>query len=309
MAGEYSKRIGEIGENTVGDFLELVGWVSPQKNFDIQCSLSHKHLGDTGKPRRSHGIDAYFHYESPMITGTIDNIIISSKFKAENYPNNVLTQFKEYYYALAETIECFKKSQLRNEIISHHTYSKCYDKGVIFWLNNKDTTLDLTAQLNKTNFELVDDYYHDGIYLVDNFKLIFISESIKYVKNKYTDAKIEFAYFSTGYNNDDNTMKSGNFMPVSYINSGIIPFKITTKSEDVIFLLSTSENFQRENLLKLMGLSKNIGLSFQKYTEICFPNYNILEHENIVQSTKQIFQDTQFVKNLTVSNFNNPTIK
>lgn len=33
--GEYSKRIGEVGEKVVADFLKLIGWNDPQRNFDL----------------------------------------------------------------------------------------------------------------------------------------------------------------------------------------------------------------------------------------------------------------------------------
>jgi len=33
--GEFSKRIGEIGEEIVTEFMALIGWHQPMKNFDI----------------------------------------------------------------------------------------------------------------------------------------------------------------------------------------------------------------------------------------------------------------------------------
>ncbi|MEG0795985.1 MAG: hypothetical protein RR397_05695, partial [Odoribacter sp.] len=64
MAGEFSKRIGEIGEDTVSNFLQLIGCGTPIKNFDISCINSQKH------DCKTHGIDGYFHYQSPLITNT-----------------------------------------------------------------------------------------------------------------------------------------------------------------------------------------------------------------------------------------------
>src|SRR5687767_3730193 len=105
--GEFSKRIGELGEEIVVDFLGLVGWHKPVRNFDIPSIDPDKH----GK--NSHGIDGYFHYQSPMISRTLENILISVKYSKDKYPNSPVEKFKDYYKDLGMAIESFKKSDLR----------------------------------------------------------------------------------------------------------------------------------------------------------------------------------------------------
>ena len=41
--GEFSKRIGDVGEDIVLDFLALIGWINPVRNFDIQSIDPEKH--------------------------------------------------------------------------------------------------------------------------------------------------------------------------------------------------------------------------------------------------------------------------
>jgi hypothetical protein len=125
--GEFSKRIGEIGEEIVIDFLNLIGWTNPQRNFDIPSINPDKHN------KKNHGIDGYFHYISPMITNTIENIIISSKYSKDPYPNNPITKFKDYYWDLAIAIESFKKSELRSSTLNgHNRIESAFDRGIIF---------------------------------------------------------------------------------------------------------------------------------------------------------------------------------
>lgn len=52
--GEFSKRIGEIGEEIVVDFLALIGWHPLVRNFDIPSIDPKKHN------KKAHGIDGYF---------------------------------------------------------------------------------------------------------------------------------------------------------------------------------------------------------------------------------------------------------
>lgn len=41
--GEYAKRIGEVGENVVVDFLNIIGWKNPQRNVDILSTNPEEH--------------------------------------------------------------------------------------------------------------------------------------------------------------------------------------------------------------------------------------------------------------------------
>ncbi|GHS95102.1 hypothetical protein FACS1894207_4220 [Bacteroidia bacterium] len=93
--GEYSKRIGEIGEEIVSEFLSLIGWNQLVRNFDIPSIDPEKH------EKKNHGIDAYFHYQSPVISRTLENVLISVKYSNDKYPNAPVEKFKSYYRDLA----------------------------------------------------------------------------------------------------------------------------------------------------------------------------------------------------------------
>jgi hypothetical protein len=296
--GEFSKRIGDIGEEIVIEFLALIGWHKPVRNIDIPSTNPDKH------EKASHGIDAYFHYKNPMVTKTLENILISVKYSKDKYPNSPISKFKNYYRDLAMAIESFKNSELKATTEGYHSdYETVFDRGIIFWLNNvDDDSQDLLQKLFK--IEAPKDFNHDGIFLVDNNRIEFIFKAIEFVKRKYPEKQVEFTYFNTGFNNDDSAAKNGTIMPVQYLSSNIIPMRVQNDNNKNTLILCTKESFEQDDLIKLIGLAKNITANFQANTIIAFPDYDKLIHEQIVDSVKQTFEDSIFTNTLTVENLN-----
>lgn len=296
--GEFSKRIGDLGEGIVINFLALIGWNNPVRNFDIDSIDPVKHEKD------SHGIDAYFHYKSHTISKTLENILISVKYSKDKYPNNPVLKFKSYYRDLGMAIESFKKSDLRaRNINSRSDIETTFDRGIIFWLNNvNDNSFDLTESLSK--IEAPKDFNHDGIFLIDNKKIEFFFHAIEFVKNMYPGKVIEFTYFNTGLNNDNNALKNGVIMPVQYLASSILPIRVQTDAEKNTMILISREGFEEGELIKLIGLAKNITANYQSNTVIAFPDYNRLQHEQFVDNAKSIIEESSFTKTLSVENFN-----
>jgi len=296
--GEFSKRIGEIGEEIVIEFLALIGWHNPVRNFDIASIDPEKHGKNT------HGIDAYFHYQSQMIARTLENILISTKYSKDKYPNAPIEKFKEYYKDLGMAIESFKKSEMRATTInSRSDFETVFDRGIIFWLNNVDDgSQDLLQKLFK--IEAPKDFNHDGIFLVDNSKIEFVFDSIQFVKRKYPSLLVEFTYFNTGFNGDDSIIKNGTIMPIQYLSSNILPLRVQSSNNESTLILCSRDKFEQSELIKLIGLAKNITANFQANTIIAFPDYNRLQHEQFVDSAKLTFEEASFTNALSVENFN-----
>lgn len=296
--GEFSKRIGDVGEEIVVDFLALVGWHQPVRNFDIPSIDPEKHA------KNSHGIDGYFHYKSPMISRTLENILISVKYSKDKYPNAPVEKFKSYYRDLAMAIESFKKSEIRAKTINNRSdFETTFDRGVIFWLNDvDDDSVDILEKLSK--LETPKDFNHDGIFLVDNKKVEFFFKAIEFAKRKYSGKEIQFTYFSTDLNNDNETPKNGSIMPIQYLGSNILPMRVQTDSEKNTLILCSRENFEEDELIKLIGLAKNITANYQSNTIIAFPDYNRLQHEQLVNNAKLILEESSFTNTLSVENFN-----
>lgn len=296
--GEFSKRIGDVGEEIVVDFLALIGWHQPVRNFDIPSIDPEKHEKNT------HGIDGYFHYKSPMISRTLENVLFSVKYSKDKYPNAPVEKFKSYYRDLGMAIESFKKSELRAKNINNRSdIEMTFDRGIIFWLNNvDDDSVDILEKLSK--LEAPKDFNHDGIFLVDNKKIEFFFKAIEFAKRKYPAKEIEFTYFGTGLNNDNETPKNGTIMPVQYLGSNILPMRVQTEADKNTLILCSRESFEEEELIKLIGLAKNITANYQSNTIITFPDYNRLQHEQLVDNAKLIVEEASFTKTLTVENFN-----
>ena len=56
--GEWSKKIGEHGENIVEKFLSIIGWLEPVKGITMPCSmLNGEHKKRKGESVKTHGID------------------------------------------------------------------------------------------------------------------------------------------------------------------------------------------------------------------------------------------------------------
>jgi hypothetical protein len=239
-----------------------------------------------------------------MIARTLENILISTKYSNDKYPNAPVEKFKEYYKDLGMAIESFKKSDLRSRTIeSRSGFETVFDRGLIFWLNNvDDDSQDILHKLFK--IEAPKDFNHNGIFLVDNKKIEFIFYAIEFAKRKYPNKQIEFTYFNTGFNNDDSALKNGTIMPVQYLSSNILPLRVQTDNDKKTLILCSRDNFEQNDLIKLIGLAKNITANFQANIIIAFPDYNRLQHEQLVNGAKQTFEEASFTNALTVENFN-----
>jgi hypothetical protein len=307
--GELSKRIGEYGEKVVENFLSAIGWNSLQKGLDIACLQNKKHK-TTENPRNTHGIDFVYTYKSPLVSGVLNNIVISSKFTTDKYPNNPNTKFKGYFDDLAVAIECFAMSEKRNEIVDGFSnYSKINDIGLLFWLNNsteKENYDDLIEKIS--NVQIKDDYNINTVYIVDNKRIMFVLDVIKFVKSEFQNFDFSFYYPNTGQNiSPIERENTGTYLPIEYINSSILPIKLQNKdnSKKVYFALFSINSFEKDDFRRIMGIAKDISTNLASKVFICFPDYDEISHENDANQTKQQFIDTNFSNTVFVKNYRN----
>ncbi|WP_054720175.1 hypothetical protein [Marinifilum fragile] len=127
---------------------------------------------------------------------------------------------------------------------------------------------------------------------------------IEFVKKVFVNKEIEFTYFNTGLNGDNDTLKNGTIMPVQYLASNIIPIRIQIEEEKNALVLCSREKFEQDELIKLIGLAKNITANYQAKTIIAFPDYDRVYHEQLVNNAIRIFEEDSFTKTITVLNFN-----
>lgn len=60
--GEWSKKIGEYGEDVVKTFFSVIGWNDLTSGVQLTCLNKEKHLNDKGNPKTTHGIDFLYSY-------------------------------------------------------------------------------------------------------------------------------------------------------------------------------------------------------------------------------------------------------
>lgn len=298
--GEWSKKVGEHGEKVVKEFFDLIGWSSSQDGLDMPCIRQEKHEGKT------HDIDRLFPYLSPLEDGVLNNVVTSVKYTSNDYPSNPNTLFKSHFFNLAKTLECFKNSEIRRSAIKNFAgVDSTKDIGVLFWLSNpKEQGRDILAEV--ANCKGLDAFAYETIYVVDNKRISFIYDSIQGVKGAFTDRSVEFFYPSTGKNNNPLTKSpSGLVLPVEYINSSVLLFKVVDgNNQSKTLVISSIDNFTGSNLRRLIGLAHEISQDWNSSTLILFPDYDQLHHKNEVNDAKSGFANQSFVSSVKVASFN-----
>jgi hypothetical protein len=301
--GEWSRRIGEVGEEIVGEFFDLIGWGDSQRNLTLPCMRNQSH-GHRERPRSTHGIDYLFSYESQLSNRSLDHLVISVKYTLDPYPANPSSKFKEHFLDLAKTMECFRGSEIRRSSNSQFSgVDSAREIGVLFWLTNDDSGADDVIQ-RVAGVHSVDQYNYDSIYVVDNKRVSFIYDTIKYLSINRPDSEIEFFYPNTGKNyNPIDRESSGKILPVEFVNSSVLPLKLSNKDNSKTFVVAITDDFHRDHLKRLMGLSYEITLDFTKDTLILFPNFDRIRHENQVSEAKSSFRDKRFTESVRVSSY------
>lgn len=307
--GELSKTIGEKGELLVNNFLSIIGWNNFQDGESIDCHLADNHKRAGTKKRNTHGIDAFCSFRSQMQDYTLDNIVLSVKYTSKPYPANPSSLFKEHFKDLAQTMECYMKSDLRaqnNEDYEMSGINGANDTGVLFWLtNDKQSEQDVVSKVCNINLDKTLSF--STIQIVDNSRAAFIYDSISYVKQNFVDSDYYFHYaFSSSNYKDPDIEKYGKVLPVEYLTSDLIPFRLVDKlSKKVSFCLASREGFLEETINRLLYLASDVSQDFTGDFIFLFPDYDVLEHESIVKRAKRLQKNSNSSLNVRVLSYGN----
>ncbi|VDG96960.1 Uncharacterised protein [Lysinibacillus sphaericus] len=297
MSGEKSKSSGEFGEKIVSNFFKLIGWSGVEEGITIECVFHEEHA----RPSKKHGIDAYFRYKSELMkSNTQEDVLVSIKHTANKYPSSPNSIFKSHLKDLAYAMECFPYDK---DYVGRKLPSGIQDRnlsGVIFWISQEDD--DRTDLISKVcNFNNTDKIDYGPIYLVDNNKLSFLYNSIKYVQKHFDD--YDFEYHKTGFNNNPAEFHDyGKVLPVQLINTNILPIRFFEESSSGIAVF-LNEPFSEESLIKVVGFTKLISKDWPEKVYIFYSDYNKLTHSNIVERVRSNFTDTKFKSKIYVKSF------
>jgi hypothetical protein len=304
--GESSKTIGEIGEDIVGKFFDLIGWKNVLQNQSIPCLKPLKHARKEAKSgkRTTHGIDYLKVYKSALESDTVENILISVKHTNEPYPSNPKAKFKEFLRDIANTTECYRRTELRGEQVkSFPGNKKARDICVLFWLSSSDDTYDdLKNQLSSIRID--DDLSFEVLHLVDNKQMKFLYRTIMHLRQIYPGRECHFYYPGTSLNYSDKAIaRSGSTLPVEFLTSPILPMLIKGKHDEIDTLCIASMNsFDEDSLTRLIQMAREYTNEINSKHLFLFPNFLESQHRDQVITAKRRFEQT-ISSEIVVSSF------
>lgn len=293
--GEKSKKIGEIGENIVGNFFSLLGWEGALSGQVLPCKKPSKHAREGSKSgkRESHGIDYLYCYRSPLEGSTAESAVVSVKHSGNPYENNPKTTFKSHAKDLVEALECYKHSELKkqqHELLGRTTKSR--DSGVLFWLSSSDETYDDVVS-KVANSRLEQDWSFESFHLVDNQRINFIYDTIRFLRQEYGAARLHYYYPETSLSYVDKSIpRFGKVCPLEFLTSPLIPLIIRAQSEhdQDIFCLSSIEGFAQDSLRRLVQAAKEYTQDMSCKLLFLFPNYVESNHGDAVKMAAAGFE-------------------
>ena len=124
--------------------------------------------------------------------------------------------------------KCFISDSQYAQLIGQVEESVCKHNLILFLLaHSEEDRFDLVSKLGNIIDELNFDF--DKLYLIDNGQLDFLYHSHNFVNNKFPEGNIEYFYPETGLNTQSSEGRryAGKVLPVEFINSRIIPFRVT----------------------------------------------------------------------------------
>jgi hypothetical protein len=295
---EKSKKTGEFGENVVEELLKMIGWIDLIKNEDIPC-FSEKYHQISNKPRKTHGIDFIFNYESQLVNNRQESNVISVKYE-ESY-SSFISDFKSYLKDIALAIQCFPYSNFYKTNVAPNIENK-HINGVIFWLSRTDNEFNKDIYKEITSFRNSDNIRFESIYLVDNLRASFLYSVIKDLNSRYPN-DYHFLYQTTGNNiNTINRKTDGIILPVEMITSPIHIIKSCIGKQETlnIYLLKP---YNENDFGRLISLSRDLTENWASRIQIFFEKYDKLQSENSVNNIKSKFADKNLTQKIDVSSF------
>lgn len=94
----------------------------------------------------------------------------------------------------------------------------------------------------------------------------------------------------------------GKKLPVQLINSNVLPLRVDPSESGPTLLMFVNENFNENSLKRIMGFTQRLTNSWAKQTVILYYDYLEIEHRNIVQTTKRLFEGN-FIETVEVRSF------
>lgn len=291
MAGEKSKKSGEIGEALAKALLNRIGWQHLIHNIAISCNTP-THLNDEGNARQSHGEDQVYLYNNPFHDDRTDFVHVSNKNTLGSYPKEgtLRSQFKNHIKELNQTIECAKYNSTLREIGTNFKAKRNrYHAGLLIWFHNDHDNIEksILADLAPARLDLDTDI---PFYVIDNGRATFLLRVVDDLRKRSTGGDYQFFYPRIGTSITVDEMRTGKELPLELLASDIIP-AVLNKDGIKELIIYANESFDSTSYKNLMayGLSFSSGLITN--IKIGMPDYNPARDEEAVQKARLAFHN------------------
>ncbi|VEI18613.1 Uncharacterised protein [Serratia plymuthica] len=291
MAGEKSKKSGEIGEALATALLESIGWQHLIHNISIGCNTP-THLNDEGNSRQSHGEDQVYLYNNPFHDERTDFVHVSNKNTLGSYPKEgtLRSQFKKHIKELNQTIECAKYDPALREIGTNFKAKKNkYHAGLLIWFHNDHDNIEksILADLAPTRLDLGTDI---PFYVIDNGRASFLMKVVDDLRKRSIGGDYHFFYPRIGTSITVDEMRTGKELPLEVLASDVIP-AVLTKEGTKELIIYANESFDSTSYKNLMayGLSFSSGLITN--ISIGMSDYNPARDGEVAQTARLAFHN------------------
>lgn len=290
--GEKSKTIGELGENIQRGLAMIFGWTI-KEGTPISCNQRAKHN------KVSHGIDNVLVQKTPLVSNSAEIGLISVKNIQRGKEKS---NFKKFTDDLIETSSCFLRDAQFTDYSSALESKFINEKRVLFWFtNDEDDNYSLIGKIASLYPSTKDKFTQLSI--IDNRTVSFHYNLRTFVINSFRNAQsIEYFYPDTGLNESLNEARllSGQQLPIDWLTSPIIPYKIRVDNNKNVLVLALNESFEEDSFRRLAGLSQSLTGGWCNKVFLCFPDYRYQEHKEIKEKVLMQFADQEFASMLDV---------
>lgn len=204
MAGETSKRIGELGEELSTFFASTLGWTQlGRANLDIACQNS-KHKSKAGGEKRQHGIDSIYMYSEPY--GKPLDRVFQVEAKAITWADadgkpktlsNKRSQLQGYLGELSEKINCARRSKEFREIYGLEGRSFALSGLIVFYIRDGFSESEFYSICKEASIPQSTDDLTIGVIsntTLDYFHTVFDDLEREALRLKGGEIRIEFHY-------------------------------------------------------------------------------------------------------------------
>jgi len=297
MAGELSKKIGDLGEKLAEEFISKLGWEISESNVNIDCDSPSDHK-KSKTDRSTHGIDFIVAYDCPIVPSTRRNILISMKNSHMEETNGQATKVKDDLKELDWAMNCYKRSSLRNDINRDSEASIIEDEGILIKIN-KDKDASESFLNNLKSNERIHTSQENVLHFIENKRFDHVDLCLKFLASERNKGNYSYFYPSNTHTYAaDIDVIEGSLIPIQHLIAAPLTFRYVENETKEFIVFSPSE-FDTSTFDRLVGLAYGCSNGWASKVTIIFPDLTVDQHESANKSLRGI-RSPQLKKSITL---------